>query len=219
MAFNSRGTLWTSGSGATTPGTTVAQQAQITAFSDTAPLWVMNNNTNNGPTIYPQYLRLMLGGTAPAGTLNLELSVQIDLQGFSKLPTNSNQYTQPAINNGDTRDTSAVSAMVLYQYLAAQAMVTPASSTSVRKVCRARIATGVAVVGDEYVFQFGAADQFQGSARGFTAARATDTARIVTQAPAWSLGPNRWATIHLWWTTSATNLPTWESEWGWYEQQ
>lgn len=216
---NGRGTLWTTGSGATTPGTTVAQQAQITAFSDTGPLWVINNNSTAGPTIFPQYLRLLLSGTAPAGTLSLELAVLLDVPGYSKLPSNSNQYTQPTVTNGDTRDTSTVSVTSLYQYAAANAMVTPASSTSVRKVCRARISTGVAVSGDEYVFQFGAADQDHGSSRGYTAARATDTGRIVCQAPAWSVGPLRWATVHLWWLTSATNVPTWESEWGWYEQQ
>lgn len=211
----SRGTLFTTGSGATTPGTTVAQQAAITAFSDTGPIFVIQNTGSTGQaSIFPAYLRLM-SGAAMAGGLNLELAVKVDTPGQSQLPTNSNQYTNPTIWNGDTRDATQ-SVARLYHYLAAQALVAPASTSGARVVSRARVPTGVGVSGDEYVFQFGAHDFAHQSARGLTAARATDTARVVSQAAAFSIAPGCWAKIYVWWIT-AGSAPTWETELGWYE--
>lgn len=192
------------------PGTFVAQQGQITAFGDTTPLWVIQNTAPaGGKNIYLDFLRLLLGGTAPTGTISLELAVRIDT--ISKLPTNSNQYTTPLpINVNGASDRAAVAKV--YAYLAAQAMATPASSGAVRNVARARIPTGVAVVGDQYLFRFGTTEP--DSAAATTAARATHPVSISGQANPVIIAPGQWATIHLWWLTSATNLPTWEWELG-----
>lgn len=207
------GSLFTASSAAATPpfnyGTTVAQQGQITAFGDTTPLWVIANGakSDNPARIYLDYLRLLLAGTAPTGTISLELAVRVDA--IAKLPTNANQYT---INPAVAADGLSVFPGSVYAYLAAQAMATPASSGAVRNAARSRIPTGVAVVGDCYEFRFGTVD---GSPRmGLTAARATDPAKMIGDCQAVVINPGEWATIHLWWLTSATNLPTWEWELG-----
>lgn len=212
-ALADEGSIFTASSAAATPpfnyGTSVSQQGQITAFGDTTPLWVIANTAKaDAPQrIYLDYLRLLLSGTAPAGTLNLELAVRVDT--ISKLPTNSNQYT---INPAVAADGASVFPGNVYAYLLANAMATPASSGAVRNAARARIPTGVAVNGDEYLFKFGTMD---GAPRmGLTAARATDPAKFVGDAQAVIINPGEWATIHLWWVTSATNLPIWEWELG-----
>lgn len=196
------------------PGTFVAQQGQVVAFGDTTPLWVIQNQAPpGGKRVYLDFLRLLLGGTAPTGTISLELAVRIDA--ISKLPTNSNQYTNPvAINvNGDS-DRAPIAR--IYAYLAAQAMATPASSGAVRNAARIRVPTGVAVVGDQYIFRFGTTEPDSGSVS--TAARATHPATLSGQGNPVVIGPGQWATIHLWWLTSATNLPTWEWELGLVER-
>ncbi len=197
------------------PGTFVAQQGQIAAFGDTTPLWVVQNRAtpDDGTRIYLDFLRLLLGGTAPTGTVSLEAAVRID--GVSKLPTNANQYSNPIpvnVNGDDSR----LSVSQVYAYVAANAMATPASSGAVRNVARSRIPSGAAVVGDEYLFRFGSVDS--APQVGLTAARATTPARLVGDAAPAIIGPGQWATIHLWWLTSATNLPTWEWEIGLIER-
>jgi hypothetical protein len=189
------------------PGVTVAQQGLITSFSDTGPLWVIfNGNKAGGKRVYLDALKL-LSNVAPATCLNLELAVRIDT--VSKLPTNSNQYTQPQIVNVNG-DSTVKSLTTVYAYVAANALVTPASSAAVINAARARIPTGAAVVGDEYTFQFGGVDRSQRV--GLTAVRATDVAKLIGDCEPVIIGPQQWATIHLWWITATTNIPSWE--WG-----
>src|SRR5438874_2334034 len=108
MAISSKGTFFTAGSG---PGTYVATSAAIVAYSDTAPMWVMTNrDVPGGKKIDLAYLRLKLGGTAPTATVSLELAVRTDTT--SKVPTNSNQYTNPTIYNTDTGDVTSTIASV-----------------------------------------------------------------------------------------------------------
>lgn len=216
MAFDANGTLWTTGSGATTPATTVSQQGQVTAFGDTTPLFVIKNNAAaGGVSIWPRYLRLMNTATAPTGTIDLFLAVLID--STSKLPTAANQYSNPLISNMDTRDTSSATVATLYHYAVAAAFATPASSASVKVVYRASIPTGVAVLHDTYTFQFNMQDQPMTQKQGLTAARATDSAGLSAQGAGFSIAPGLWATFHLWWVTSGVNLPIWETELCWYE--
>lgn len=215
MPFNSRGTLFTTGSGATTPGTAVAWQAAITSFADTGPLYIIQNKANaGGAAIWPAYIRLLLTAST-TGLVSLEFAAKVDTPGQSQLPTNSNQFTNPNIANGDTRD-ATLSVGTLYHYLAAQAMVSPASSASARVVSRARVPTGLGIVGDEYIIQFGQADQAASQSRGGAAVRATDPGRIVSQANAFSIAPGCWCKLYLWWLTAA-GAPTFETEIGWYE--
>ncbi len=46
MAFNAKGTFWTTGSGAVTPGTAVAASAAHSTYSATAPVFTINNTAN-----------------------------------------------------------------------------------------------------------------------------------------------------------------------------
>lgn len=216
MAFNAKGTLWTCGSGSVTPGTTVQQQAAVNSWVATTPLFSMFNAAPaNGPTIWPNYLRLSLSGTAPTGTVSFNLSIMVD--STSRLPTAANQYTNPVPVNADTRDQTTASVCKLYHYLAAQAFTSPAASGSVREVARLRIPTGLGITGDEYILQFNQQDQPGQVKAGQEAVRATDVARAGTQGAGWNLGPNLWANVYIWWLTSATTVQTWETEFCWYE--
>lgn len=212
MPLNSLGTYFTANSGF---GTFVAQQAQITAFSDTGPLFVLNNTAQpGGKSIFLRRLKLFLGGTAPTGTISLHCGAQVDT--VSKLPTAANQFTNPTPANADGRD-GTLSVGELYAYTAAAALVTPASSASVRKLAYGRIPTGVAVVGDSYTFDFGLTEMPDSCTAGLTAARATSPAAMEEALGAVVVAPGQWCTLHLWWLTSATNLPTWSWELSWYE--
>ena len=217
MAYNQYGTLWSASSNTTVgtqAGTTVAQQASITSFSNTAPLWVWQHIGNaNNPSIWPRTLRLLLTGTAPTGTLHLNLAVIID----TVAPAITNPGLVSQNYNADTRDSSSKSVSQITGYLAASALSVTAPSSASRTVCRARLATGVAVNGDAYTFQFGLQDQAYGNAHAGAAARATDPAHLAAQAMGFVIAPTEVAYVYLWWVTSAANLPTWEWVYEWYE--
>lgn len=216
MAFNAKGTLWTCGSGSVTPGTTVQQQAAVNSWVATTPLFsLFNAAPAAGPSIWPNYLRLYLAGTAPTGTLSLNLSIMVD--STSRLPTNANQYTNPVPVNGDTRDQTTASVAKFYHYLNAQAFTSPAASASVREVARIRIPTGLGISGDEYIFQFNQQDTAGSVKAGQEAVRATDVGRCASTGAGWNLAPNLWCNVYLWWLTSATTVQTWETELCWYE--
>ena len=219
MAYNSFGTLWSASSNTTAgtqAGTTVAQQGSITSFANTTPFWVWQNIGNAGsvtPAIWPRALRLLLTGTAPAGTLHLNLAVIVD----TVAPAITNPGLVSQNYNQDGRDSSAKSVSQITGYLAASALSVTAPSSASRTVCRARLATGVAVNGDAYTFQFGLQDQAMGNGHAGAAARATDPAHLAVQALGFSIAPTEVAYVYLWWVTSAANLPTWEWVFEWYE--
>lgn len=205
------GSDMTAVAGSQIPGTTVAQQGQIVAFGDTTPLWVIRNSEptdGSGKAFNLDFLRLLLAGTAPTATLSLELAVVVDT--VNRIPAAN--FTNPALV--PMKQGAPIPNVGVYAYTAGAAFTALASSGAKRNVARARIPTGVAIVGDEYVFRFGSVENSQKT--GLTAARATDPARITTEAEPVLLMPGDCATIHLWWLTSATNLPTWEwSMGGW----
>lgn len=220
MAFNTKGTFWTTGSGSVTPGTTVAEQAAHTSYAATAPLFVINNTAATvapgqtaNASIWPCYLRLILQG-APAATLSLNLTIRHDTA--SLLPTNANQYTTPTPVNGDSRDSTSASVCRFYHYLAAQAMVAPAESGAAKTVYRSRINTGLGILGDEYIFLFNQQNVAWPQKSGASAVRATDVARLTGHGTGFCIAPSTWAKIHLYWTTSGS-AATFETEFGWYE--
>lgn len=220
MAFNAKGTFWTTGSGSVTPGTGVAAQAAHTTYAATAPLFVINNTaatvapgSTPNASIWPAYLRLILT-TVPASTLSLNCVIRHDTG--SLLPTNSNQYTTPTPVNGDSRDSSSASVCRFYHYLNAQAMVTPAESGAAKTVYRSRINTGLGIAGDEYIFLFNQQNVAWQQKSGASAVRATDPARLTGHGTGFCIAPGTWAKIHLYWTTEGS-ASGFETEFGWYE--
>src|SRR5947209_5149375 len=213
MPLSALGTFYTTTSG---PGTFVAQQAAITAFSDTGPLWVIFNRAPaGGQSIYLRWLKLLLGGTAPTATVSLECAVRTDV--VSKVPTSAaTSFTNPTPANVDGRDAS-LSVSTFWAYTVTTALVTPVSSASVRQCAYGRIPTGLGIVGDEYTFEFGLTESIKGAAAGLTAARAAAVAQLSEKMAPVVIAPGMYATIHLWWLTAATNAPSWSWEIGHYE--
>lgn len=194
-------------------GTQVAQQAQWTAFSDTVWSWIVyNKNAPGGKNVYLDYLSL-LAGVASTATLRLELCVR-GMPNVLRLPTNAN-YTNPSLYNCNLADDRQINAAV-YAYIAGGVSAQAASDTSVRDLSRGSIPTSLDVIGDAYIFQFGASDR--SSIPGLTATRATATAKIVGECDPVCIGPGQSASLHLWWLTSGTNIPSWEWSMGLIER-
>ena len=217
MAYNQYGTLWSASSNTTAgtqAGTTVAQQASITSFANTGPLWVWQNIGNaNNPSIWPRTLRLLLTGTAPTGTLHLNLAVIID----TVAPAITNPGLVSQNYNADTRDSSSKSVSQITGYLAASDLTVVAPSSAYRTVVRARLCTGLGITGDAYVFQFGMQDQRMDNGHAGAAVRATDPTHLAMQCPGFNIAPGVVAFIYLSWSAEATNAATWEWAVEWYE--
>lgn len=198
------------------PGATTQLAANINAFSDTNGLFVFRNNEPISPlgkSIYLDFLSLLLGGTAPTGTVSMEFAAAIDTIERAPTAANAKQLLIPQ----NTGDGGVGSIATVYAYANAAAMTVIAGSNQRRIVGRAHLSTGLGIVGDEYLVQFGAADLGPGM-MGLTAARATVPAKIVGHAPPCAVRPGESLVIHMWWLTSATTAATFEYSLGWWER-
>lgn len=197
-----------------TPGTPVADGAGAsTSFSATRAFFLMNNKDSaGGKRIYLDYMRLILGGTAPATTLSLHFAFFLDY--ISRDPTTATQRTlvTPVNTNGD----SGVQSVCQFASFNSSTMTNPAAGANVRQVGRCVLPTSLGIAGDEYLIKFGGEEI--GSYPGMTAIRSAATARVVSQAPPVIIGPGQWFTAHRWWLTETTNIANFEMEVGWWER-
>lgn len=199
-----------------TIGTGIQVAANVTAFSDTAPMFLVNNNASvaSGIRVYLDYVKLLPTGTLPTGTTWMDFAVKLD--SVSRQTSAANKRTALTAANVNMDDSRAASALV-YSYANASAMDTGASGVTARTVSRCRIPTSLGIAGDEYEVQFGAPDRDSAIA-GLTAVRAAAPARLITHAAPIVLGPQQWAVIYMWWTNAATTAATFEFELGWFER-
>jgi hypothetical protein len=195
-----------------TIGTGVAH-ALVTAFTNTAALFYIKNLFSPGPTakrIYLDYLRLILTA-APTAGVSLDFLVQLDTT--ARVPTANNVQVVPVNVNSD--DVNALGKNLIdLEAFNAGSLTVPAPGNSAINVCRARIPTGINVVGDEYVVQFGGPSQMDSGSPPLTAIRAAQPARMVTHAPPVIIGPGQAAIIYRWSPTEATAAPSYEYELG-----
>lgn len=195
------------------PGTTVAEQALKTAFSNTVGIaHIFNKESVNDPlakAIYLDYVKLILASTAPTATVSLEFVIALD--NISREPATANRTLLAGVNMRGSRGSIAQ----VSQYLAAQPFTVAAPSTNVRYV-RAHIPTGLGITGDEYIVKFGGEDLAPSA--GLTATRATAPGRFIGYAPPVVIEPGWSAVIHRWWLTEATTAPTFELEIGGWER-
>jgi hypothetical protein len=194
-------------------GTGVALNAQIQAFSDTNALFVLKNNAplGSGLRIYLDYLRLILTATTTSA-VSIDFLVKLDY--ISRVPTTAASGTAmtPVNVNGDDATGSAMSALAFNN---SGAMTIAAASPSARVAARAHLATGIGLVGDEYILQFGASERSSSAA--LTAAKAVAPGRYVADAAPVIFGPQQYAVIHRWSLTEA-GPPSYEFELGWWER-
>ena len=182
-----------------TPGTAIAYAA-LTAFSATANgLFVIANNENvGGKDIVLHSLDLFQTATAPVGTTwSLEAYNETGI-----VAGTTAVITRTAVN---VHGGVALNATV--QAFNAGAITIPAAVGTRTLVGQGWIANGVSVIKDVSTIQFGA-DAPAASKTGLTAARATDTARIVGQMPAVVIKPQTTTWLNLW--GCGTSAPSFE---------
>jgi hypothetical protein len=187
-----------------TPGTAIAH-ATLTGFSATANgLFVIaNNNPSGGASIYLDRLLLCQTATAPTGTLVKHFEVYNE-SGIVAGTGNVAARTPVNLNGAYSNTTGAT-----VQSFAAGAITIPAAVGSRRLQAVVAMPTGVTVIHDTFILDFGG-DSIGGGKVGLTAARATDAAMIAMAAPPVVIAPQTTSWINMWWVTQAVNVPSYE---------
>lgn len=187
-----------------TPGTAIAYANQ-TSFSATANglFTIVNTNPLGGPSIFLDRLVLTQTATAPTGTLVARFEVYTESASVSLTGTAAAR-TPVNVNSGFTNVTGA-----LVTSFAAGAGTVAAAGASRRLMDIVTLQAGVSVIHDSWVIEFGS-DSPAGGTAGLTAARATDPARIATQAAPVCIAPGSSAIINSWTLTGAANVPSYE---------
>lgn len=200
-----------------TPGTGIAYALQ-TGFSATANGLLLVQNTNpkgSGVMVALDRLKLIQIAAAPTGTLAMRMEAFAE-SGLVNLTGNFLARTPVNINTlySDTNGNADKTGVVVQSFNAGAATVPAQAAGATRKLLGiGALQTGVAVQHDSYVWQFGGADQPDGSAP-LAAARATHPAQIVAHMPPITIAPQWSAWLNLWWITAALNVPSFEFELG-----
>src|SRR3990167_3467861 len=174
-----------------TPGTAIAYAA-LTAYSATANgLFVIyNGNAVGGASVYLKRLELFQTATVATGTTwSFEVYNETgEAAGTTAVIT----LTPIQVNSAKAQTTD-----VVVQAFNAGAITIPAAVGTRRLVAQGWIPVGVNVAKDVYALDFGS-DGPLAPDRGLTAARATDTGRLVGQMPAIVIPPQTTSWINLW---------------------
>lgn len=202
-----------------TPGTGIAGNAVVTAFSDTNALLVIENNSQQngqGKYIYLDYLRLLMSGTAPTATTVLHFAHKVGLTRRLAAVTPGTTLTPKAVNSGPGGGATRASVANPVCWANANAFTVAASQPVDRLLGRFSIPTSLGITGDEYVIQYGVVDH--SSLPTLTAVRATAAARLMVGVEPIVIAPGETYVLHRWWLTEATNAPTFEFDLGWWER-
>ncbi len=187
-----------------TIGTGTLWVAAQTAFSDTAPNFLIQN-TDPVKWMFLRYLK-MVATAAATGTTSIQYAVKIDSQ--LRTPTTNNTAiitpVNPNMNMG-----SLGAAMNIQVQNSATVSVIPAASANARIVARGSLG-GLNIIGDEMLIVFGSTDA--GAQTATTAAEgAGQPGRRVSSAPAVVIGPGHSAVIYVWLPgSSASPAPEYE---------
>lgn len=200
-----------------TPGTGIAEFSASTSFSDTRAFIVVQNADQaanaQSRRLYLDYIKLMMTGTAPAGTTVQHFAAKRST--ISREPTTAaNKTLLTPVNMASASGRASIARPMCYSVAAAMAV--PASDPKDPVIGRCSIPTSLGITGDEYILKFGGEDL--GATPGLTAVRATAAARLVGVMPPVVLEPGEWFVLHRWWPTEATNFPTYEIEMAWWER-
>lgn len=200
QALNAAGLGWAASNPTIGTGVTYALQ---TSFSDTAALFALfNAEPAGGGDLYVDAISLWLK-TAPTATVSMEMAVKVDPKDRS--PTANNAAVTVVPSN---QRSPAPFNLPKIQAFSGNTLTVPASGPAASTVARCRIPTGLGIVGDEYQFVVGA--QSYAPMQGLTAARATAPSRSQGYLPPFSVPPQTWAVVYLWWLTAATTAPDFE---------
>jgi hypothetical protein len=186
-----------------TPGTglTWGFSASWQTAADTAPhIFISNNETGNGKTIYLAWIKLIVTAGTTA-TTSIQFAGVLDL--YSRSITTDNTSTLTTVNtNGNVPN---IPATLIKVQNSATPSVIAARSPQARTVCRG-VLGGFPVAGDELVMLFGRGNQ-HGHA-GLTAVEAAAPRKSVSNCPPVTIAPGQNFTVNVWFpaiTTSAIN--------------
>jgi hypothetical protein len=190
------------------PGTSAgAGPASIASYANTAAWWFLqNNNPAGGPTVYPDYLKIIVTGAQTGGTItNVNFAVIRDVATPLSLQvtTATSLATATPVN---TKAGGNPSGCVFGYQAGTTALVNVAPSSASAVVGRASLGvggvSGRGLIGDEYVLDFGATDP--APYQGLTATEAVLAGRRVSILPPLAIPPGQQIMIVPWWPTATT---------------
>jgi len=192
-----------------TPGTGVAGPVNA-SFSATGPFFAfVNNNPAGGARASLDYLKI-IPTVAPASATGAHLVVVRD-QISRALTTDNTVVATPVNVNGD----SANKAASIFKYTVTTINVAAAATPTAAIVARASV-SGIPVIGDELVFDFGATDT--GAYPGLTAGQVTAGGRKVSVLPPVICAPQQLLFFYLWFPGNAATGVSYEFELGHWER-
>lgn len=194
-----------------TPGTGIALNAAVTAFSATNGFFVLNNTS---PTITAQldYLKLLLTAATTA-VVSVDFLFVSDTVTRNPSTAANGTALVPTSNSGQAKQ----AALALQAFNAGGAMTIPAAGVAAFTESRVHIATGLHVVGDELRIQFGEpAAPGTGGLTGATRTAASAPGNFVAASAPVIIPPLGWLVCHRW-SLSEAAAPSYEYELGWTE--
>jgi hypothetical protein len=187
-----------------TPGTGIATLAAPTAYVVTSPyVLVKNNDVPTGKRVYFHYIKLI---TTSAGTGGASLHYNIVIDNIARYTSGSGLATIPALPVNVNMDSSNTSITQCY----AGPLVAAAAGTSARLLGGGIFKTGIPIVGDTYIANFGAESFNVGSA-------VATINSVVFQHPPVIIGPQSCLLFYLW-LPSQSGATSYEIEAGWWER-
>lgn len=183
-----------------TPGTGIAGHAAATTLDDTKPFVYLrcDYTTAERKRIYLDYIRTEVTAAGTGGT-NLRYGMKLD-SGTARYTSGGSALTAVNPNMQSTTTLSATANI--------GAVVAAAASTSVRIVSSGLIRSVINVIGDKYLFRFGAVDAMSGAGM---ATEGTAQAQIVHYCPPVILGPTDQFLFHFFSASqSAASSHEWE---------
>jgi len=182
-----------------TPGTGLATIAALASLSDTSPFIQVNSGA---APVFFDYLKLT--ATAP-GTAGTAIRYAIKSDALKAAPTGGSQLTPTNAQIGLSTATPGFSVYAGALVAAAASAAKLHSHGLVRPV--------IPVIGDTYLFKFGAVDQGVGS----MAPAGTAICNSYVGVPPMMLGPNKTMQFHIW-LPSQSAASSYELELGLWER-
>jgi hypothetical protein len=193
-----------------TPGTPIAGTVSAT-YSNTAPMFIFQNLAPvGGPRAYLDYLKI-IPTTLPLTGTNVYLSITRD-QIATAITVNHVTQITPVNANGDS-NTRPNSVWQMQSSATASAISAPSPQSAIlaRGSLSSGIATTAGVIGDEWVFDFGATDP--SSYPGQTGSgQATCPGRKVSVFPPLICAPQQQLFFYLWFPSNGTTGLSYEFE-------
>jgi hypothetical protein len=189
-----------------TAGTGIADAAAQTSLSDTAPVLFLHNNAGlgSGKRVCLDFIRLEVTAAGTAGT-NLRAAIKLD-QGSSRYTSGGTGLTivNPNMDSGNVS---------LVDQLFFGALTAAAATAQARQVWQCLCRTVIPVVGDVYLFTFGAPQQ---PSSGMVLEGTAQLERVIACPPI-EIGPQQQLTFHEW-SASQSAAKSFEITMGWWER-